>query len=152
MTEPGAEKKSLTFSFSKSKPKVNLVKNDKIKAFDFDGSQSKLNDNGFELITGLEGKRVKSLKPAQPPKQPLSIPCPKNELNFSVPGKGGISDLDVINALITDSKIEKEKTEAADIAMPEAEKVEKKIAEPDYGCVQIEQFGNIRIEINLILN
>ena len=139
MAEKAPEKKSLTFSFSKSKPKVNLVKNDKINAFDND--KSKLNDNGFELITGLEGKRVKSLKPTEPAKKPLSIPCPKNELNFSVPGKGGISDLDVINALITDSKIENKKTEAADIAMPEADKVEKKIDEPDYGTVQIEQFG-----------
>lgn len=136
-------KKSFGFGFSKTKPKVNLVKTDAVKAFDLGGKK----DDTVELITGLEGKKVKSVNKPEEVKGPLTIPCPKNKLSFEV-NRTPVSsaDQEVINALIADAEERKSaKKEDSTLEIPAdkiADKPEEKVEDPDYEEVGIESFGN----------
>lgn len=138
-------KKSFGFGFSKTKPKVNLVKTDAVKAFDLGGSSKK--DDNVELITGLEGNKVKSVNKPEEVKGPLTIPCPKNKLSFEV-NKTPVSsaDQEVINALIADAEERKnDKKEESTLQIPAdkiADKPEEKVEDPDYEEIGIESFGN----------
>ena len=136
---------SLSFGFSKTKPKVSLAKTtEAVKAFDFGGSTKK--DNDIELITGMEGKKVKSVNKPEEPKGPLTIPCQKNKLSFQVKAPVSAEDQEVINALIADAEDrKKEKEEDSTLAIPAdkiSDKPEEKVDDPNYEEIGIESFGN----------
>ena len=146
-TVSNGEKKTLAFSFSKSKPKVNLVKTEITKTFVADDTKK----NEIELITGIAGKKLQSLnKTSEAIKKPLVIPCQKNELNFNVKpndtnNKTSPEDLEIINALVADSMNVKltNKVDAV-LAIDSTEVADEKkiIEEPNYEAIGIEQFGN----------
>jgi len=74
MEEP---KKTLSFGFSKVKTKTTIIKNESTKAFE---SVEKKSDQQVELITSIEGKKLKSLNKNEDdmPKGPVVIPCQQN--------------------------------------------------------------------------
>ncbi len=136
MSEPA--KKPLAFSFGKTKPKVNLIQTEVVKVFTPKADIQ--NGDNIELITGLEGKIVKSINPVDKVKKPLVIPCLKNDLNF---GKVSAEDLEVLNALKADATGIHKKEADANLTIP-ADKIDPKlkaIEEPDYEEVGIESFG-----------
>ncbi len=135
MSEPA--KKPLAFSFGKTKPKVNLMQTGAVKAFIKTDTQS---EETVELITGLEGQVVKSLKPVEKVKKALVIPCQKNDLNF---GKASAEDLEVLNALKADATGINKKDADENLTIP-ADLIDAKlkaIEEPNYEEVGIESFG-----------
>jgi G patch domain/KOW motif-containing protein len=74
MEEP---KKTLSFGFSKVKTKTAIIKNESTKAFE---SVEKKSDQQIELITSIEGKKLKSLNKNEDEtlKRPVVIPCQQN--------------------------------------------------------------------------
>lgn len=151
MSDPVTVKKPLAFSFGKTKPKINLVKTESQKAFD----QGVPTQSNHELITGLEGNKIRSVNKPVEKKGPLIIPCQKNDLSFKIPDKNekkldkncetSSEDAEVLNALLADSKGQTNKKPDADLSIPadqiDNNKKEIKIVEPDYEEINIESFG-----------
>lgn len=159
-----AEKKTFTFGFSKTKPKVTLSQNE--KAFQTENN----NKTDIELIKSIEGKKVNTVNKSaeDEKKKPLIIPCAKNNLIFDIKREeirnkkledneaklvttymtretlistGQIDDLAAINALIADSKKKVEDKEKNDIQIPLNEAESNAVEDPDYESIDLEKFG-----------
>jgi hypothetical protein len=158
---------SLSFGFSKVKPKSSLVQtNTKL----FDDSKSKpAPEDQIELITSLDGKKITTLhkKDDINSKKPLVIPCQKNQPVFDIakamekklaeasrdvqPNADGkpIDDLEAVRALMKESKEKSNETKESNLKIPLNEESGKdqstlgEVEEPNYENVDLEQFGRL---------
>ena len=141
-----AEKKTFTFGFSKTKPKINLSQNEKAKEFQSE-DKSKSDASKVELIKSIEGTKLSTVHKSadDDKKKPLVIPCAKNNLifdlkreeirkskanereadkltsnetNMTSTATAKIDDLAAINALIADSKEKKIDKDKVDLKIP----------------------------------
>jgi hypothetical protein len=147
------EKKTLTFSFSKIKPKTSLTikSNETVKAFEITATKNLKNDEDekCELIGSIEGKKVKSLNKSEgdEKKKPLIIPCQKNLLNFNpklATTATSAEDLEIIKELIKDTlknKEEQNKDANLTVEMTNKQKEAEIVEDPNYEQIGIEQFG-----------
>ncbi len=149
---------SLSFGFSKVKPKTTLTQTSAIRTLDSDSKKSS-DEPKAELITSIEGRKVTSLnKPDESSgalnKKTLVIPCKKNTIVFdlnkiedALKGKSSssVDDMEAVRALILESKAAKGEKKESDLKIPlksdEAQKELEKVEEPDYESVDLEHFG-----------
>lgn len=153
---------SIGFSFSKTKQKTTLIQTETVKLFKQDDSKKKSNNENDqpELITSIEGTKVKPLNgTSKQDNKPLVIPCQKNQLlikskkdtkddntdSFKIDPKANPDDVEAVKALIQDSlkrkNTEKEEDNIA-ISLNEngVEEIEA-VEDPNYEAVDLEKFG-----------
>lgn len=152
---------SFSFGFSKTKQKTSVIQTAAFK------EETKKTDENIELITSIEGFKLKSLnKSSDTSKKAIVIPCQKNQtlidtvkykkskdstdlLDESLINSNAKSDdLEAIRALISDSRVKKEDAENTDLKIPikEGKSEEKsseieKVEDPNYEAIDLEQFG-----------
>ena len=147
--EMSEKKPVLAFGFSKTKTKTTLVKNETTtRTFGFESTTTK---EKIELITSIEGKKVKSInQPVEAEVKPLVIPCIQNQIQIvSNKAKEPASiqanpeDLEAIRALLADSINAKKEEKNSNLSIPIDKLNEKEVIEdPNYDAVGVEQFGN----------
>jgi hypothetical protein len=158
------KKSTLSFGFSKTKPKTNLTQKSQNAFVDeISESNSKSKSNEKELITSIEGKKVNALNQnAKLDKRPLIIPCKKNELLINSKASSNVvpNDLDkaAFNALVEEAGTFKEKKQkdnkniSIDLNQSKAKINTDNIEDPNYEAIDLEQFGMIFSLISFELN
>jgi hypothetical protein len=165
MGDSGAEKKTISFGFSKMKPKTTLAKPEN-KLFK---AEPVVNESDKpDLITSIDKNKITSLNKPTVDNKPLVIPCPKNrdivgshkktkDLEAVVASKGDGDDAVAVRALIEQAKNAKNESKDDGLVIEQKETVVsvkelEKIEDPNYEAIDLEKFGKFFFsKVNILI-